>query len=148
MCQKFTFSKIKIFQILLNQNLGAFSIENPFSEILEVVEGCFWSVNAIFKKILVLWLLLFGDVISKSLMIELVLCWDSSAFERFVDFYLPLFLLFFERQDAVTPDYMSGIMYILNLCFFHYSRLFEIWFQSQRDIDYQVAEYFFIESFY
>ena len=99
--KKFTFSEIKIFQTLLNPNLGEFSMDNLFSEVLEVVEGCFWNVNTIFRKVLqfiILWLLLFGDVISKSLMIELVLCWDSRAFERFVDFYLFLFLLFLSVQ--------------------------------------------------
>ena len=42
--------KIIFFQILLNQNLSLFSIDNVFPEVLEGVEGCFRSVNGIFKK--------------------------------------------------------------------------------------------------
>ena len=40
----------KLFQILLNQNLGVLSMDNNFSGVLEGVEGCFKTFMKIFSK--------------------------------------------------------------------------------------------------
>ena len=88
-------------------------------------------------------------LISKSLIREFALCWDSRPFERFVDFYLGLFFVYlFERQSAMIPEYDVKGSCTFEVAFFLLSRLFEIWFQSQGDIDYdQVTEYFWTKTF-
>ena len=50
MTKKCIFSETKIFPTLLNQNLDVFSMDNVFSDVSEIVEEYFWSVNELFQK--------------------------------------------------------------------------------------------------
>ena len=48
MTKKCTFSEIKNFPTLLNQNMCVFSMDNVFSDVSEISEELFWIVNELF----------------------------------------------------------------------------------------------------
>ena len=96
--------------------------------ILFTFDNICWHGHACVPKVNVLKLSWFGWLlllVSKSVVIELALCWDSRAFERFADFYLALFLLFLSVKLQWHRTIWVGLC-TSERVLFHFSRSFEI----------------------